>query len=55
MVISSEDILYCACVFHGPVFMLFIKIGDVVANTFYDELKNLNSFDPKFKANCNFS
>lgn len=54
MVISSEDILYCACVFHGPVFMLFIKIGDVVANTFYDELKNLNSFDPKFKANCKF-
>ncbi|RNA30978.1 hypothetical protein BpHYR1_038186 [Brachionus plicatilis] len=51
MVISSEDILYCACVFQSPVFMLFIKIGDCVANIFYDKLKSLNSFDKKFKAN----
>ncbi|CAF0961885.1 unnamed protein product [Brachionus calyciflorus] len=51
MVISSEDILYCACVFHAPIYMLFIKIGDVVANTFYDELKSLKNFNKNFKAN----
>lgn len=39
-----QDIVYCAIVFHNPVYALFIRIHEPTSNLYYNQLKELKSF-----------
>ncbi len=39
-----SDLVYCAIIFHNPVYALIIRIDDNISNLYYNQLKELQSF-----------
>jgi hypothetical protein len=46
--IGTEDIKYCAAMFHDPAFFFLIRLSDFTASLYAEELKKMDNFRKSF-------
>lgn len=43
------DIIYCACIFHSPLYALAFCLDEKVANMYLSDLNNLEGYNKNIK------
>ena len=51
--IGTEDLLYAACIFHDPVYILIINITEQTAKVYIEALSQLDAYDKKTQFDSN--